>query len=279
MRRASSSLLALLLAACASGASGPGGTGSSGASRSPGPGAARLASVAEREWRAWGRIAVDGWPVALERTPDATPELFERLMTYWSATPEGPEVVTAHRLFRDTITAPLAEAASLDPVSGLPFTVVPANVAISSFNHPAWSAAFISFAMAEAGAPRADFDPSASHALYVDRLIAAALADPEGAAFLPRGPAEHAARPGDLLCADRSAAPLPDWPSRLAEAGSFRPMHCDIVVRAGGGTVDIIGGNVLDVVLRRRVPTDAAGHVLPPPPDRPPFFVIFENRR
>ena len=247
--------------------------------RPAGPGAARLVREAEREWRAWGSIAVEGWPVALDRTPDATPDLFERLMGYWAATPEGPEVTTAHRHFRDMITAPMTTTASLDPVSGLPFEVVPANVSISSYNHPAWSAAFISYAMASAGLPRSDFDPSASHAFYVDRLIANAMADPASAAFIPHNPSDHALRPGDLVCADRSSMPLPDWSSRLMESGRFRPMHCDIVVRAGGGSLDMIGGNVLDVVLRRRIPTDAQGHVLPPPPERPPFFVVFENRR
>lgn len=275
-------LLAFLaLSACASQ---PGGVPAPSRSSSPsltpaGPGAARLVAAAEGEWRAWGRIAVEGWPFALDRTPDATPELFERLMSYWSATPEGPEVVTAHRHFRDTITAPSSASASLDPVSGLPFEVVPANVAISSFNHPAWSAAFISYSMAQAGMPRSDFDPSASHALYVDRMIANAMMDPTGAGFVPHGMTEYAPRPGDVVCADRASSPIYDWQSRLAETGRFRPMHCDIVVRAGGGTVDLIGGNVLDVVLRRRIPTDAQGHLLPPPPERAPFFVVFENRR
>jgi hypothetical protein len=281
MRRLMPLLVLLLLAACATDSSSPSQPRRAEAPTlgPAGPGGARLVAEAEREWRAWGRMAVEGWPFALDRTPDATPELFERLMGYWAATPEGPEVITAHRHFRDTITAPMTETASLDPVSGLPFEVMPANVAISSFNHPAWSAAFISYSMAAAGVPRSDFDPSASHALYVDRLIANAMADPAGAAFIPHNPSDHAARPGDLVCADRSGSPLPDWQSRLMESGRFRPMHCDIVVRAGGGKIDMIGGNVLDVVLRRRIPTDAQGHVLPPPIERPPFFVVFENRR
>ncbi|WP_232480664.1 DUF2272 domain-containing protein [Roseomonas sp. KE2513] len=272
-------LLAVLLAACTTAPPPPAGGTPAERPRPGGAGAARLVAAAEGEWRNWGSIAVEGWPVALDRTPDATPALFDRLMTYWAATPEGPEVIAGHQHFRDTINAPVAASASLDPVSGLPFEVVPANVAISSYNTPAWSAAFVSHAMASAGVPRAEFDPSASHALYVDRLIAMALADPEGAAFLPRGLAERAPRPGDLVCADRSAEPLADWTARLSESGRFRPMHCDIVVRAGGGSVDLIGGNVLDVVLRRRLPADTEGHLMQAPPDRPPFFVVFENRR
>jgi hypothetical protein len=271
----------LLLAACATPESSPETTKASAAAprSAAGPGATQLVAVAEREWQDWGRIAVEGWPVALERTPDATPALFDKLMSYWSATPEGPDVIAAHLHFRDTIMVPEVSTASLDPVSGLPFQVEPANVAISTYNHPAWSAAFISYAMNAAGIPRTDFDPSASHALYLDRLLENAMLNPESAAFLPHGLMDYAPRPGDLVCADRSTDPLPDWQSRLAEPGRFRPMHCDIVVRAGRGSVDLIGGNVLDVVLRRRVPTDAQGHVMPPPPERPPFFVVFENRR
>ena len=270
-------LLAPLLPGCAGGgapisAQAPG-------QKPAGPMAQALVKAVEGEWRAWGRIQVDGWPVALEQVPDATPELFDRLMGYWSATPEGPAVVAAHLHYRETMASPMLASASLDPVSGLPFNVVPANVTVTAYNHPAWSAAFISYAMGRAGIGRGDFDPSASHALYVDRLIERAAYDPPGAAFLPRSPAEYSPRPGDLVCADRSAVPLQDWRERMDEPGRFRPMHCDVVVRAGGGTADLIGGNVLDVVLRRRIPTDSEGRLLPPPFDRPPFFVVFEARR
>ncbi|MFH5924191.1 DUF2272 domain-containing protein [Roseomonas xinghualingensis] len=273
-------LLLLLLTACATPPSSSDSSEAPAAALEPaGPGATRLVAAAEREWREWGSIMVDGWPVALERTPDATPELFDRLMSYWASTPEGPEVITDHLHYRDTIMAPEISTASLDPVSGLPFQLVAANVAISAYNHPAWSAAFISHAMGAAGMPRYDFDPSASHALYIDRMLESAMMNPESAAFRPHSPADYAPRPGDLICADRSAYPLPNWQARTAEPGRFRPMHCDIVVRAGGGSLEMIGGNVLDVVLRRRIPTDAQGRAQQPPLDRPPYFAIFENRR
>ncbi|MBP0491581.1 DUF2272 domain-containing protein [Roseomonas sp. SG15] len=181
--------------------------------------------------------------------------------------------------FRDTISGPALASASLDPVSGLPFNVEPANVAISSYNTPAWSAAFISYAMNSAGVSRSDFRPSSAHVFYMDGMIENYLADPDSAAFRPHHVEEYAPRPGDLLCYDRSASPLPNWEARMAERGRSRPSHCDIVVRAAGGTIDLIGGNVMDVVLRRRIPVDAQGIVLPPPLERPPFFVVFENRR
>lgn len=241
-----------------------------------GPGATRLAAAADREWRAWGSIAVNGWPVALERTPDATPELFDRLMTYWSATRDGPGIAARHRMFRDTLQAPSSETVSLDPSSGLAWNVIPAVVGISTYNEPAWSAAFVSHVMLAAGA---DFQPSSSHALYLDPILARFEMDPAGAPFRPHAPAEYAPRRGDVVCWDRSAVPLTHWRDRLAEPGRSRPMHCDVVVRNGGGTADFVGGNVLDVVLRRRVTTDAAGRLDTPPLDRPPFLLVLENRR
>ncbi len=241
-----------------------------------GPSATRLAAAAEREWRAWGSLAVDGWPVALERTPDATPELFERLMTYWSATRDGPGIAARHRMFRDTIQAPSSATASLDGSSGLAWNTMPATVGISSYNEPAWSAAFVSYVMGAAGA---EFRPSSAHAMYLDPILARAVSDPAGAPFRAHAPSEYAPRRGDVVCWDRSASPLSHWRDRLSEPGRSRPMHCDVVVRSGGGTADFVGGNVLDVVLRRRVETDAAGRLAPPPLDRPPYLLVLENRR
>lgn len=242
-----------------------------------GPGAARLAAAAEREWRDWGSIAVEGWPIALERTPDATPDLFDRLMTYWGATRDGPGIVAAHRRFRDEIGAAPVETASLDPAADIGFRQMPVNVGISSYNTPAWSAAFVSHVVERAGI--GEFRPSSAHAMYLDPLLARAAADPEGAPFRPHAPAEYAPRPGDLVCFDRSASPLLHWTERLAEPGRSRPMHCDVVTAVRGGSLDLIGGNVLDVVLRRRVATDAAGRLETPPLDRPPFLLVMENRR
>jgi hypothetical protein len=124
-----------------------------------------------------------------------------------------------------------------------------------------------------------EFPPAASHATYVDALIADALRFPATAPFIPRSPAGYPPQPGDLLCADRSArAPIADWRQRIPEAGRFRPMHCDIVVEAGPGWAAAIGGNVLDAVTRTRFPTDASGHLLPLPPGAPLPFAVFENR-
>src|SRR5690606_28435267 len=105
-----------------------------------------------------------------------------------------------------------------------------------------------------------------------------AIGNPNGAAFLPHDPAEYTPVPGDLICAARSCRPLYRWPDRALEPGQFRPMHCDVVVASGGGRVQAIGSYVLDAVVLRRFPADGEGRALPPPYDKPPFFVVFENR-
>jgi hypothetical protein len=228
-----------------------------------------VVSAAMAEWDRWGRLTVDGWPEALP--VEAAPENYTNILTYWDSVPEGPGVINRHQNTHDALLAGLTE---LLPEGAPP----PALPSISLWAHPAWSAAFISHVMQRAGVPGFVFPPSAAHSTYIDALLASWASYPEGAAFRPHAPSEYTPVPGDLICADRSAAPLYHWQDKLAEAGQFRPMHCDVVVASGGGLVQAIGGNVLDVVVLRRFPADRAGHALPPPWDKPPFFVVFENR-
>ncbi|MXP65967.1 DUF2272 domain-containing protein [Roseomonas sp. M0104] len=230
------------------------------------PWRARIAGEALAEWQAWGRLTVDGWPEALAEPAD--PALFERVLAYWDSVPaEGPAVARRQRTTFDALMAGLAEGGG---EAALP--------AISLWAYPAWSAAFISHVMARAGVPGFVFPPAIAHATYVDALLSQATWNSASAAFLPHDPGGYAPRPGDLLCADRSLVPLLHWQERLAEPGRFREMHCDVVVAAAPGRVQAVGGNVLDAVVLRRFPADAQGRLLPAPPDKPPFLVVFENR-
>ncbi|EFH12640.1 DUF2272 domain-containing protein [Teichococcus cervicalis] len=234
------------------------------------PWRARMAQAALAEWRAWGQITLEGWPETLPREPD--PRLFDRIIAYWAAVPgEGEPVIRRHTQTHAALMAGLAD-------STLPGEPPPGLPSISLWAWPAWSAAFISYVMGQAGVPSYVFPPSASHAFYIDALLWQAQGDPARAAFLPRDPAEYAPRPGDLICADRANLPMLHWQERLSESGQFRPMHCDIVVAGGGGLVQAIGGNVRDAAVLRRFPADAQGRALPPPPDKPPFVLILENR-
>jgi hypothetical protein len=149
---------------------------------------------------------------------------------------------------------------------------------MSLYARPFWSAAFIGALARRAGIPEADLPSAPTHARYIDAMLMRAMTQPEDARFVPLAPEERAPRPGDLLCADRTARPLTHWTDRLAERGRFRPMHCDVVVGAAPGAVEMVGGNVADLVAMRRVPGDAEGRVLPPPEGRPPFVLLLAAR-
>jgi hypothetical protein len=125
---------------------------------------------------------------------------------------------------------------------------------------------------------RREFPPDAAHGTYLDALIRDAERFPASAPFVPREPEAYAPRPGDLVCADRGPDPITHWRQRAADNGRFRPMHCDIVVETGPGSVLAVGGNVGDAVSRTRFPADAAGYLLPQPPGAPVWFAVFENR-
>jgi hypothetical protein len=238
------------------------------ASASLPPQRAALVQAALTEWQRWGKLTVDGWPEYLD--PPAAPENFPSILAYWETVSEGPAVIRRHEETRDAMLAGLVEF--LPEGTPLPLP------AISLFASPAWSAAFVSYVMQRAGVPGYIFPPAAAHAFYIDALLYAWSGNPEGAAFVPHAPVDYTPRAGDLICADRSRSPLYHWQERLSEAGQFRPMHCDVVVAAGGGLVQAVGGNVLDAVVLRRFPADGAGRALPPPWDKAPFFVVFENR-
>jgi hypothetical protein len=238
-----------------------------------------LARAALAEWEAWGSIVVVGWPEVRPAETAATPERFARLVEYWTVVPGGAGIARQLLNERSAIVAALAEQSSTEapngdgPVSAVP-VAMPALEDISLYAYPAWSAAFISAMARRAGIPESDLPSAARHASYIDAVLARAITDPKGAHFLPYAPEEWAPRPGDLLCADRSAVPLAYWSMRLMEIARPRPMHCDVVVRNGPGVVEIVGGNVQSLVVLRRVPADANGRVLPAPPGQPPFVLV-----
>ena len=233
-----------------------------------------LLRAALEEWTAWGRITVEGFPDT--RPPIATtPDRFARLTAYWRAVPSGPAVANRLEALRGGVQDALApEPEGEGDATPVAVTDTPVED-IGIYARPAWSAAFISYVAGRAGL---DLPPSATHARYVDALLSRALTDPAGAAFLPLDPSERAPRSGDLLCADRAFTPLLHWRDRVAEEGVPRPMHCDVVVRAAPGVVEMVGGNVSDVVALRRLPADREGRVLPAPIGKPQFFLLLAAR-
>lgn len=221
----------------------------------------RMLRILVEEWREWGSLYVEAGtpPADVSPGPEADPRHFPRILAYWRAVPDDGGAVARNR------TLYLAALAG-----------DPAGAAL--WRHPFWSAAFISYVMRGAGIDAVEFPAAAAHATYVDALIRAAQRFPATAPFIPHAPADRAPQPGDLVCADRGAHPIADWRDRAADAGRFRPMHCDIVVAAGPGAVEAIGGNVRDAVTRTLIPADGSGYLLPALPGAPVWFAVFENR-
>lgn len=134
-----------------------------------------------------------------------------------------------------------------------------------------WSAAFISYLMKTAGFARAEFEFSDSHSDYVRAAIDASAAEAEGReathAFRACDAATTTPRAGDLLCATRAGTAGTTRFDELAAALAARPaplsfpMHCDLVVRsdeAGDGSLEAIGGNVLNSVTLSRMALDGS---------------------
>jgi len=212
----------------------------------------RMLRIAEAEWRDWGAIVIRPGR-APATSPESRTDNFPRVLAYWRAVPDEDGAIARNRARYRAGTDDL-------------------------WSEPAWSAAFISYVMRAAGVDAREFPPSAAHAFYIDALIADAERFPEAAPFVPHEPGAYAPRVGDLVCADRSDAPIRSWRARAADEGRFRPMHCDIVVRARRGMVEAIGGNVRDAVALVRFPTDASGALLPREPGGATWFAVFENR-
>jgi len=129
-----------------------------------------------------------------------------------------------------------------------------------------WSAAFISWLARGAGLTADEFPPAIAHWDYIEKF----LARDEGERFVARDPAAYAPRAGDLVCISRSDA------VREFAALHRGPYHCDVVVEAGNGAVEAIGGNVGDAVALTRVEADERG-LLKPRPDRP-WVAVLEQR-
>lgn len=246
------------------------------------PPASALARAALAEWEAWGRIVIVGWPETRPAESAATPERFARLLDYWAVVPGGDRV--AHRLqdlrfaVAGTQERGAADRPEGDGAAGRPPDPAAQAEDIILYEFPAWSAVFISTVARRAQMPESDLPSSWRHARYIDAVLNRAMRDPVNAPFRPHAPDEQPPMPGDLLCADRAAAPLTHWSGRLAETGRPRPMHCDVVVRTAPGVIEAVGGNVQGMVVLRRFPSDATGRVLPAPYGRPPFVLLLAAR-
>ena len=129
-----------------------------------------------------------------------------------------------------------------------------------------WSAAFVSWLARSAGLTPEEFPSTVFHWDYIERF----LRPGDGARFVARDPLRYAPRVGDLVCVSRSDA--------VIDFASLRrgPYHCDIVVSADAGAIEVVGGNVGDTVARAQFGVDERG-LLVPRDDRP-WVAVIEQR-
>lgn len=216
---------------------------------------ARLLGVVAGEWRRFGAASVELDGISPEPTAigvpvnenNPSPTIVDALSAYWTAAGRT-DIVARER-------AKLAQGRT------------------PSWDE-AWSAAFISWSMARAGAPRREFCPNQAHWHYL-KGIATAPVTKTPPRFVVHDLAEYAPKPGDLICMSRAGVAVADWKDALLRADPL-PLHCDVVVGTGGFQLRAIGGNVSDSVAETRTPVDGSGYLYPVPGR--PWFAVVENR-
>ncbi len=139
------------------------------------------------------------------------------------------------------------------------------SVLRASISDTAWSAAFVSSVMDDAGVPRMKFARSVSHISYITDAVNRSLADlknePGEDLYRACDPFNTKARPGDLICYHReSYAPRKGLSLHrslmLDIASGAKPIsatHCEIVIEVDTKSKKIrtVGGNVQQAVTER----------------------------
>ncbi len=194
----------------------------------------RIVDIAVQEWAFFGFHIVDRTDPPPPRSarrpyrprPWMDPAEAERVAAsiagYWSVTPDGAWILDRQNTFW---RGPLGVG--------------------ERWRDP-WSAAFISWAVCEAGvAENAAFRRSINHRTYIDQAIRARDGQAGDAAFVAYDVGEKVIEPGDLLCSARRHGyrNLDDRRRHLDEGART---HCDIVVHVDrpGDRIFAIGGNV-----------------------------------
>lgn len=133
-----------------------------------------------------------------------------------------------------------------------------------------WSGAFIVWLARSAGVPERDLPSTVLHWDYIEHALFAG----KNARFIAHDARFYSPKPGDLLCAPRSDA----FTEKVKRFKQLRrgPYHCDLVVIRTIDELELIGGNVLDVVSMTRVSLDRNG-IVQPTPERP-WLIVLEQR-
>jgi hypothetical protein len=139
----------------------------------------------------------------------------------------------------------------------------------------AWSGAFVSYVMKEAGAD-ASWPGTGSHAHYM--RVATQNRERRSGHFWARRLSEYAPRPGDLVCNSlESGIDYDSQPDRNYAS------HCDIVVDVREGWIAVVGGNLSNSVAKRALMTDGSGRLVNPQPRHfdpavRNWFMVIETR-
>ncbi|GFE48419.1 hypothetical protein So717_01720 [Roseobacter cerasinus] len=148
---------------------------------------------------------------------------------------------------------------------GLPYhgqSVV--TFADGSTGNPAWSAAFISWAIAEQGVGADRFKGAQAHWKYVQDLVEERLATP---LFDLMDPEQYAPRPGDIVHYGRATAARFHLAAALdhLKIDGYYPSHSDFVIEVDqtDGSLTTVGGNVDNSVKSKRVGIDSDGLLKP----------------
>lgn len=136
-----------------------------------------------------------------------------------------------------------------------------------------WSAAFVSWVMANSGVSRRDFPPAGRHGSYLADLYERQ----NSGGFRLHTPYAYAPKAGDLICAGTAGASWANSSGRTAKNRIDKTAaHCDVVVDVRGGYVHAVGGNVKNAVTMSLYPTDGGGRLAPI--SGRPWMLIAENR-
>lgn len=203
------------------------------------------------------------------RPAGASAGAWQRVAAFWRAVPQADALGVSTSAGRVPLSQVLPVLATFGREPGAAELALRESLLRAASVDTPWSAAFISHVMQVAGFSSAEFAFSDSHVDYVRAALATSAAEAQGGAathaFRACDVATTPPRPGDLLCATRGStariATFGALPAALAarpvELGF--PMHCDLVVRAdaGGGTLEVIGGNVADSVTLSRMTLNA----------------------
>lgn len=127
-----------------------------------------------------------------------------------------------------------------------------------------WSAVGMSFIMKQSGLNKQQFPFAQAHSVWIRKFVEARKKSDAAAIYWAFRPGEVGAelQVGDLIAYSRVPGTNIAKAAKLFDRTSSYPSHTDVVVAAQAGSVDVIGCNVRDSVTLKRLPVNAAGHIM-----------------